>query len=1042
MKILLGLVELLALVELAVAQKACLGLTTLFPSCALPCRCNPVSSSSIQNLAVGCVIAACTRAGELGSAIAAGPSICGCVATAVPDTTTTSEAPTTTTTTSESQPTLTLPSETTSEPPSQTTDDTTSLITSTASETSPTQGCDPKSPCQASVDAVPSCAQACISSAAVTSASCSFGDLECQCSSTAVIQNAAQGCVIGGCGLSGAIQVLDAVSNLCGCVSANPTTPCTETGTKPPTQTETQPTDTATQPTLTQTQPTDTETQPTGTETQPTDTETQPTVTETQPTETETQPTGTETDTQTGTQTCSQTETQTGSHTETGTQTETQTKSDTATGGATCTAVTTQDCGPVASTAIPKCAQACFTKVAPSIGCDVDDYTCQCQDEAQSSLSQLLVPCVVTACDSGDLPAIITGASSVCACATAEPPANGCTTTGGPTETTSETTSQPPSNTQTGTRTETQPTKTQPPDTTTTCPEATTEDCGPVATSAVPSCAHACFSSAAPKVGCGAEDYACQCESEAQASLSQLLIPCVATACAGSDLPAVITGASSVCACANAAPTGGCSTTGKPTGGSDTTTTTTSKTVPTKTATSSQGPGGGTTTCAEATTSDCGPVASSAVPSCAQACFSSAAPKVGCGVHDYACQCQAEAQASLSQLLIPCVATACDSGQLPGVITGAASVCACATAPPSGGGCGGPGGTTSSGGHGTKTESSGHSSKPTQTGGSGHGTKTETCSGDSSAPTSTDGGGHYSLPTNTEGGGHYSLPTNTEGGGHYSLPTNTEGGGHYSLPTGTGGGSNSETSTCVPGALTTADCGPVASSAVPSCAHACFSSAAPNVGCGAEDYACQCEPDAQASLSQLLVPCVATACDSNQLAAVITGASSVCACAQAEPTGSNDCESGSGGDSPGEGHSTKTGGNNGGGSITTCVTVTRTGSNGSTTTSFSCDCVTGDQTITKELPTATGESGGHHSEGGNGENESSSGHEGSNGEHPTGKESSNGEQPTGNEAATTGSESAPPSETGPLVVKGSAARFEIGIVAGVFGAFWLAVVVA
>ncbi|PTB46047.1 hypothetical protein M441DRAFT_114698, partial [Trichoderma asperellum CBS 433.97] len=69
------------------------------------------------------------------------------------------------------------------------------------------------------------------------------------------------------------------------------------------------------------------------------------------------------------------------------------------------------------------------------------------------------------------------------------------------------------------------------------------------------------------------------------------------------------------------------------------------------------------------------------------------------------------------------------------------------------------------------------------------------------------------------------------------------------------------------------------SSAVPSCAQKCFTSAAPNVGCDVQDYACQCKPAAQSSLTQLLVPCVATACPAASLQAVITGASSVCACA-------------------------------------------------------------------------------------------------------------------------------------------------------------------
>ncbi|KAI5465334.1 hypothetical protein BGZ63DRAFT_419909 [Mariannaea sp. PMI_226] len=748
MKTSLASAGLLALVQLAAAQKACESLTTLFPECArgcvdaaatqvgctvqtdLACQCDPASSSAIQLGAVGCVLASCTKDGELGSALNAGPAICACVATAVPDTTTTSAADTTTTsaadttTTSASEATTTTVATQTSAVTSHTTD-TTSMVTSTAS-------CG-GSPCQKSADAVPSCAKGCISSAAETVAKCDFTDYECQCSSTATIQGAAQDCVISKCGIGNAVNVINSVSALCGCVTAHPTKACTGTASH------------------------------TGT--------------------------GTASGSGSGSQSGTKTQTGSGSGTKTGATT----------GKETCTAGPKKDCAPVASTAVPKCAQACFSSAAPSVGCGANDFACQCQPDAQSSLSQLLIPCVATACDSNQLPSVIAGASSVCACATAPPPAGACTTGGSG----SGTQSQPPSRT----NTETQPTKTgSQGGASSTCPDATTQDCGPVATSAVPSCAQKCFTSAAPKVGCAVDDYACQCESEAQASLSQLLIPCVATACDSNQLPGVIAGASSVCACASAAPTGGCSG-GKPpygggSGGGS------SGSQPTKTGGGSGGSGSGTT-CAGATTANCGPVATSAVPSCAQKCFTSAAPKVGCAVDDYACQCEADAQASLSQLLVPCVATACDANQLPSVIAGASSVCACATAPPSGGNCGSNG--------------------------------------------------------NGGNGGNGGSPT----GGQSGTP-----------PKPTGGNS-----ACSVGPITAADCGPVASTAVPDCAHACFSSAAPKVGCGADDYACQCQADAQASLSQLLVPCVATACDSNQLQAVITGASSVCACAQAAPTG-------------------------------------------------------------------------------------------------------------------------------------------------------------
>lgn len=61
-------------------------------------------------------------------------------------------------------------------------------------------GCDSSSPCQASADAVSSCAKPCIESAAVTQAACATADYACQCSQIDVIQNAAINCVVGACG--------------------------------------------------------------------------------------------------------------------------------------------------------------------------------------------------------------------------------------------------------------------------------------------------------------------------------------------------------------------------------------------------------------------------------------------------------------------------------------------------------------------------------------------------------------------------------------------------------------------------------------------------------------------------------------------------------------------------------------------------------------------------------------------------------------------------------------------------------------------------
>ncbi|KND86985.1 hypothetical protein TOPH_08372 [Tolypocladium ophioglossoides CBS 100239] len=372
------------------------------PTCAKPCiesaavtnahcattdfACQCSSSAAIQNAAFNCVISGCgpeTGVQVLGSVSA----LCACV-TASPTTPCTSLPATTTpapgtTTTSVGVPT-------TSNPPPATTTQSTGPITTGPITTGPvtkgpvTEGpasCDASSPCQKSADAVPKCATSCISSAAM-GVNCANTDFECQCKSSSAIQNAAFNCVSSGCGLATGVQVLQSVSALCSCVSASPTTPCssqaTPTGSSAP---GTTPDGTATSTTALWIKP------PTGTELQ------NVTATQSVPCTT---PTGVSSE-------------HGGEKTQTVGKGERQT----------CVPGTKANCGPVASSAVPSCAQKCFSSAAPSVGCSVDDYACQCQDKAQSSLSQILVPCVATACPPDAIPSVIAGASSVCKCASA-----------------------------------------------------------------------------------------------------------------------------------------------------------------------------------------------------------------------------------------------------------------------------------------------------------------------------------------------------------------------------------------------------------------------------------------------------------------------------------------------------------------------------------------------------------------------------------------------------------------------------------------------
>jgi hypothetical protein len=299
-----GVVGILSLTSAVAAQSACESLTTLFPDCARPCvstaagqvgcdatdlacRCEPTNSDAISASAIDCVVAACTNIADLIAVQGAGASVCGCVYTAAPDptdpeptppSTPTSDPDDETTTSEEDDETTTTEDPVTTEPPT------------TTDPSGPEETCDSESPCQESADAVPECASSCINSAAVTNAKCATDDYECQCSSSAVIQNAAIGCVTSGCGIETGLQVLSSVGALCECVTSSPTVPCEATATATATATSTSPGDD---------------------DDDDDDDDGEPTTT--------------------------------------------------------CEAATTSDCKPVASTAIPKCAQECFISAGPQV---------------------------------------------------------------------------------------------------------------------------------------------------------------------------------------------------------------------------------------------------------------------------------------------------------------------------------------------------------------------------------------------------------------------------------------------------------------------------------------------------------------------------------------------------------------------------------------------------------------------------------------------------------------------------------------------------
>lgn len=61
---------------------------------------------------------------------------------------------------------------------------------------------------------------------------------------------------------------------------------------------------------------------------------------------------------------------------------------------------------------MPTCAQECYLSIAPDVGCKELDFSCQCKEDTQETLSTMMMPCVLSACDFTDLPSVIAGGSS------------------------------------------------------------------------------------------------------------------------------------------------------------------------------------------------------------------------------------------------------------------------------------------------------------------------------------------------------------------------------------------------------------------------------------------------------------------------------------------------------------------------------------------------------------------------------------------------------------------------------------------------------
>lgn len=71
-----------------------------------------------------------------------------------------------------------------------------------------------------------------------------------------------------------------------------------------------------------------------------------------------------------------------------------------------------ENCTSLAEEVMPSCAQECYLSIASDAGCGEFDFPCQCEEDKKAELTTLMMPCVLTACDMGELPSVIAGGSS------------------------------------------------------------------------------------------------------------------------------------------------------------------------------------------------------------------------------------------------------------------------------------------------------------------------------------------------------------------------------------------------------------------------------------------------------------------------------------------------------------------------------------------------------------------------------------------------------------------------------------------------------
>lgn len=199
-----------------------------------------------------------------------------------------------------------------------------------------------------------------------------------------------------------------------------------------------------------------------------------------------------------------------------------------------------ENCTSLAEKVMPPCAQSCYLSMAGDVKCGRLDFACQCKSDVQARLTTMMMPCVMSACNLGDLPDVIAGGSSgrrttprtlihvanqraVCSCASATGSAKDIRGLQAEAAVLAQT-AEPRA------ASAAEPEQQAPETTTCSVVSVQTQDCAAHRPTFAP-CGRDCLSPVVPQVGCDINDILCQCAPDKQAALSALVQPCVQESC-------------------------------------------------------------------------------------------------------------------------------------------------------------------------------------------------------------------------------------------------------------------------------------------------------------------------------------------------------------------------------------------------------------------------------------------------------------------------------------------------------------------------------